>query len=91
MRSTGIEPVSHPWKGGILPLNHERFMESLSIHCIRILFSTKSNALIYSLLLVMVQLSPLVIPSQVSFLLFVRSHNSFFLASSLVEVVVIEK
>lgn len=24
MRSTGIEPVSTPWKGAILPLNYER-------------------------------------------------------------------
>ena len=26
MRSTGIGPVSTPWKGAILPLNYKRFL-----------------------------------------------------------------
>jgi hypothetical protein len=24
MRSTGIEPITFPWKGNIIPLNYER-------------------------------------------------------------------
>jgi hypothetical protein len=81
MRSTGIEPVSHPWKGGILPLNHERLVSvttTLSVY----LFSRFQTQYITPYIMVgqpspppgamgatgpsdVIQLSPLVMPSQV--------------------------
>ena len=46
MRSTGIEPVSTPWKGAILPLNYERRDEGGSLHSRRRMFIDGLNALI---------------------------------------------
>ena len=81
MRSTGIEPVSHPWKGGILPLNHERFI--LFVDCFFAYYTRVSIEI--------VQLSPLVIPSHVNPAAIARVHNSFFRASGSLEAVCNEK
>ena len=42
MHSTGIEPVSTPWKGAILPLNYECFWTT--VHCYRRMFFWELNA-----------------------------------------------
>ena len=44
MHSTGIEPVSTPWKGAILPLNYKCFVVILSPHFYRRLFLEDLNA-----------------------------------------------
>ena len=47
MHSTGIEPVSTPWKGAILPLNYKCFVLTLSPHSYRRLFLGDLNAVGY--------------------------------------------
>lgn len=44
MHSTGIEPVSTPWKGAILPLNYKCFVVTSLSHSSRRLFLDDLNA-----------------------------------------------